>query len=232
MRFEKELVRGRLIRRYKRFLADVVLDDGTEITAHCTNSGSMASCLEVGAPVLLSEHDNPNRRTRHTWEMILINNMWVGVNTMNANILAYELVRDGLMGELGGFRNIRKEVAILNSRIDLAAENDDGMAYFEVKNVSMKDGHWAAFPDAVTKRGKKHLETLIQLRKEGHVAAMIYIIQRQDISRFRPASAIDPDYADTLRNAYRSGVDIIPVRTILSENGIQIDRKLPFDLGR
>ena len=151
---------------------------------------------------------------------------------MNANILAYELVRDGLMGELGGFRNIRKEVAILNSRIDLAAENDDGMAYFEVKNVSMKDGHWAAFPDAVTKRGKKHLDTLIQLRKDGHVAAMIYIIQRQDISRFRPASAIDPDYADTLRNAYRSGVDIIPVRTILSENGIQIDRKLPFDLGR
>ncbi len=162
MKFSRPLVHGSLIRRYKRFLADVILDDGTEVTAHCTNSGTMKSCLEEGAEVLLTPVDDPKRKTRFTWEMILIEGDWVGINTANPNALAFEWVSEGLVPGLEGLTALKREVKWGDSRFDLYGEGPDGGCFIEVKNVTLKEGKKALFPDAVTERGRKHLNTLIK----------------------------------------------------------------------
>ena len=155
MDFKKDLVHGRLIRRYKRFLADVKLDDGTEVVAHCTNSGSMKSCLEEGAEVYLSPADDPKRKTQYTWEMIRINGSWVGIHTMRPNQLAIEALRNDEVSGLTGYTHVVPEVKIYDSRLDIMAENDKEKCFLEVKNVTLKEGRYALFPDAVTSRGKR-----------------------------------------------------------------------------
>jgi len=165
MKFEKDLVHGRLIRRYKRFLADIELDGGKTITAHCTNSGSMKSCIEENAEVYLSENNNPARKTRYTWEMIKINSNWVGVKTMIPNKLAFESITEQKIPELSGYNDIAREKTFANSRFDLKLSSLKDVCYVEVKNVTMKVGNNARFPDAVTVRGMKHLQDLIQAKK-------------------------------------------------------------------
>ena len=162
MKFENELIHGTLIKRYKRFLADVKLDDGSEITAHCTNSGSMKSCLENGAEVYLSPVNDPNRKTRFTWEMIKINGDWVGINTNNPNQLVYEAFLSNSVDGLDGYSTVKREVKFDDSRFDIYAENEHEKCFTEVKNVTLKEGKYALFPDAVTRRGQKHLKTLIE----------------------------------------------------------------------
>ena len=227
MKFDKKLVHGRLIKRYKRFLADVELDDGSPTTAHCTNSGSMKTCLEEGAEVYLTPVDDPNRKTQYTWEMIRINGSWVGINTNHPNRIAYEAIQNGDIEGLGGYKHVKREVTWQNSRFDVYAENDREQCFVEVKNVTMKDGRYALFPDAVTKRGKKHLETLIKAREEGFRAVMLYVIQRMDVELFGPAWPIDPDYARTLQDAYHRGVEVIPVQARVTPEQIDIVKQLP-----
>ncbi len=232
MEFEKQLVKGTLIKRYKRFLADVALDSGEIVTAHCTNSGSMKTCLQEGAPVMLTPVDDPKRKTKFTWEMIMIDGQWVGINTSLPNQSVYEWVKNGVLEELNGYTHVKREVKFGDSRFDVMAENDTERCFIEVKNVTMKAGRFARFPDAKTTRGKKHLETLVQVKQAGMRAVMVFVIQRMDVEIFGPAWDIDPDYAQTLSDAYQKGVEIIPVQVKVTPQNITFWRKLPFDLTR
>ena len=225
MQFNK-LVKGKLIKRYKRFLADVELEDGSMITAHCTNTGSMTSCIEEGAPVLLSPADNPHRKTPFTWEMIWINNNWVGINTNNANTIAFELVSNQLIPGLTNLSELKREVKFGDSRFDIFGKNGEQEVWMEVKNVSMREGTRALFPDAATTRGQKHLKTLMHLVEQGKRAAMIYLIQRSDVDSFETAKKIDPEYDRLLKEAKAKGVEVYPVQVLLSENEISFYRML------
>jgi len=230
MKFEKPLTHGRLIKRYKRFLADVKLDSGEIITAHCTNSGTMKSCLEEDAEVYLTPVDDPKRKTKFTWEMIKINGDWVGINTGNPNKLAFEAVKNGEIEKLKGYTEVKREVKFGDSRFDVMARNDHETCFVEVKNVTLKEGNYALFPDAVTTRGKKHLETLIKVKEQGMRAVMLYVIQRIDVDTFAPAKEIDPEYAKTLKKAYEKGVEIIPVLAKVTPEKIELVKQLPFEL--
>jgi len=230
MIFKKKLVAGKLIKRYKRFLADVELQDGTIVTAHCTNSGSMKTCIEKGAPVYLTPVSDPKRKTKFTWEMIFLNDGWIGINTSVPNLLAFEAIRDGEIERLKGYTAVKREVTFGDSRFDIYAENHWEKCFIEVKNVTMKVGEFARFPDAVTTRGRKHLETLIRVKKQGIRAVMLYVIQRIDVEKFGPAADIDPAYTKSLKKAYKSGVEIIPVQAKVTPSDIEIIRELPFEL--
>jgi len=231
MIFTKELVKGTLIKRYKRFLADIKLDSGDVVTAHCTNSGSMKTCIEEGAPVYCMPVADPQRKTKFTWEMIQIGGNWVGVNTSVPNTLAEEFALCGTVPELGRYAEVKREVTFGDSRFDLFCRSKDHECFVEVKNVTMKDGQFARFPDAVSVRGKKHLNTLLRAKQEGYRAAMLYVVQRVDVDTFAPAYGIDPAYADTLKHVHDEGVEIIPVQVQVSPEKIEYVRTLPFMFG-
>ena len=228
MKFNTKLVHGTLIRRYKRFLADIMLDDGTVVVAHCTNSGSMKSCLENGAEVYLTPVDDPKRKTKFTWEMIKINGNWVGINTTVPNILAFEAIKKGEIPELTDYTKVQHEVRFDDSRFDVYAENNSEKCFVEVKNVTLKEGKYALFPDAVTTRGQKHLKTLMKVKEQGMRAVMLYVIQRSDVELFAPAEKIDPGYAIALKEAMRAGVEVIPMQASVSPEEIRLVKKLPL----
>ncbi len=230
MNFNEPLIHGRLIKRYKRFLADVKLDNGEIVTAHCTNTGSMKSCLEDNAEVYLSPVNDPNRKTKFTWEMIKINGDWIGINTGNPNKLAFEAVKDGKIEKLKGYTEVKREVKFDDSRFDVMAKSEKETCFIEVKNVTFKEGNYALFPDAVTSRGKKHLETLIKVKEQGMRAVMLYIIQRMDVDTFAPAKEIDPEYSKTLKMAYKKGVEIIPMQAKVTPEKIELVKELPFEI--
>lgn len=230
MKYNTVLVHGRLIKRYKRFLADIELDNGEIITAHCTNSGSMKSCIEEGAEVYLSETDNPKRKTCFTWEMIRINNSWVGINTLIPNKLSVKAIQNNEIEKLKGYAIVKPEVKFLDSRFDIYIENEVEKGFVEVKNVSLKDGEYARFPDSVSARGKKHLETLIKVKENGYRAVMLYIIQRTDVSIFAPADDIDPEYGKALRKAYKAGVEIISYQVKVNPERVELLKEIPFKL--
>ena len=230
MKFPTNLTHGYLIKRYKRFLADVKLDNGEIVTAHCTNSGSMKSCIEEGAEVFLSPVNDPKRKTRFTWEMIKINGDWVGINTSNPNRIAFEWISAGIVPGLEGYKSIKREVTFGDSRFDIFAEKPGEQCFVEVKNVTLKEGNYARFPDAETTRGQKHLETLISVKQQGMRAVMLYIIQRIDVKNFAPATDIDPNYAKLLTKAHAAGVEIIPLQVKVTPEGIEPVKILPFKL--
>lgn len=230
MIFREKLIHGTLIRRYKRFLADIRLDNGTEIVAHCTNSGTMKSCLENGAEVYLTPVSDAKRRTKFTWEMIKINGDWIGINTGNPNKLAFEAVSAGVIPELSGYSTVKREVQFGDSRFDILAENDNEKCFVEVKNVTMKEGKYALFPDSVTVRGQKHLKTLMEVKAAGMRAVMLYIIQRSDTEIFAPAINIDPDYAKMLKTAVNAGVEVIAMQAKVTPEKIELVRKLPVEI--
>lgn len=230
MVFAAELVHGYLIKRYKRFLADVKLDTGETVVAHCTNSGSMKSSIETGAEVYLSPVADPARKTRFTWEMIKINGDWVGINTANPNKLAFEAISEGKIPGLTGYTKVVREVTFGDSRFDIYAENETEKCFLEVKNVTMKEGNYALFPDAVTTRGQKHLSTLMEVKAAGMRAVMLYVIQRMDVDVFGPAANIDPDYSEMLRKAAESGVEIIAMQAKVTPDKIEFVRKLSVQL--
>jgi len=227
MEYSEKLVHGRLIRRYIRFLADVELDSGERVVAHCTNSGSMKSCLEPGAEVYLSPVSDPSRKTRFTWEMIRINNGWVGINTSIPNRLAHEWMSNNTVPGLIGYDCIRREVTFGESRLDIFASNSHENCVIEVKNVTLKEGALALFPDAVTVRGQKHLNTLIEQRQKGFRAVMLYIVQRNDVSAFAPASEIDPCYAAMFYKARENGVEMIVAQAKVTPVSIKFHQLLP-----
>ena len=230
--FQSPLIHGILLKRYKRFLADVQLDTGEVVTAHCTNSGSMKSCIEEGAEVYLSHVNDPKRKTQYTWEIIKINGNWIGINTLVPNRLAFEWIKSGIIPGFENFATLRREVTYDDSRFDLMAGNDKEICYIEVKNVTMKEGDFARFPDAKTTRGQKHLETLVKVKQNGMRAAMVYIIQRTDVRKFGPAWDIDPTYALLLGQAQERGVEIVPFMVRVSPHGFEPVGTIPFTINK
>jgi sugar fermentation stimulation protein A len=190
----------------------------------------MKTCIEEGAEVYMTPVDDPNRKTKFTWEMIKINGSWVGINTNVPNRLAYDAIKNGDIEKLAGYDKVRREVTFENSRFDVFAENAEHKVFVEVKNVTLKDGKYGRFPDAVTSRGKKHLESLIRVREQGMRAVMLYVVQRKDVEVFAPAWDIDPEYSKTLVEAYKRGVEVIPVQAQVSPEEIKIVREMPFKL--
>ncbi len=228
MNLPQPLYRGKLIRRYKRFLADVELEDGSTVTAHCPNSGSMKGCNEPGMPVLLSRSDNPKRKLKYTWELVKANGIWVGIHTGYPNKLVREAIEAGTISELQGYTNIRPEVKYgKNSRVDLLLEGQDGLCYVEIKNVTLVENGLALFPDAVTTRGQKHLLELMEMVKTGHRAIIFFVVQRADGSAMAPADRIDPEYGRLLRRAVANGVEALAYRAEITPTHIRLTTRLP-----
>jgi sugar fermentation stimulation protein A len=226
------LIRGTLVRRYKRFLADVRLDDGRTITAHCPNSGSMKACCQPGRPVYLSVHDDPRRKLKYTWELIHMPASLVGVNTQVPNRLTAHAIAAGDVDALCGYETIRREVkAGKNSRIDICLTSPDRRPCFvEVKNCTLVTDGVATFPDAVTVRGQKHLVELQDLVAAGCRCAMFFLVQRMDARRFAPADHIDAEYGKKLRQAVKNGVEILVYDVAIDLTAIRLNDRLPYDL--
>jgi len=231
MRFKSRLIRGTLIQRYKRFLADVRLATGEVVIAHCTNTGSMMGCKEPGSAVYISRSENLNRKLLYTWELIKADNTWVGINTMHPNKLVPEAVEAGVIQELRGYETIRREVKVsAHSRLDLCLEGVSGNCFVEIKNVSLAVNGTAAFPDAISERGTKHLKELMRLKRQGHRAAIVFVIQRGDCAAFRPADEIDKEYGRWLRRAIKAGVEALPYRAKVTPKEIVLTERIATKL--
>ncbi|NNL86204.1 MAG: DNA/RNA nuclease SfsA [Myxococcales bacterium] len=226
-------ISGRLLRRYKRFFADVQTDRGDEITVHCPNPGSMRGCLEIGAAVRCTTSDNPRRKLRHTLEMIRLGRVWVGLHTLRANQLAAGVLENAGVAALGGYSDLQREVPVgEGTRLDfrLTGHPREPDAYVEVKSVTMAEGTCARFPDSVTARGRRHAERLEGLARSGLRAAVLFVVQRGDCERVEPADDLDPEYGAALRRAARHGVELYAVRARVGPQRLRVDRELPVCL--
>lgn len=239
MRFETPLIPGRLVRRYKRFLADVELADGAVVTAHCPNPGSMMGLNTPGLPAWLSRSDDPKRKLAHTLEVLELPDGAVGIHTGRPNALVAEAVAAGVIAELTGYAAMRREVKYgKSSRVDLLLEgraDDPRPAYVEVKNVHLRreGGPFptaAEFPDSVTKRGAKHLLELADMVAEGHRAVMVFCVQRTDCDHFRVAGDIDPAYLEGLKTAMAAGVEAVAYACAVSPEAIAVEKPIPIVL--
>jgi sugar fermentation stimulation protein A len=235
MRFPAPLGPATLVKRYKRFLADVVLPSGETVTAHCANPGSMTGLNVPGARVWLSRSDNPKRKLVHSWELIEVDlgngAELVGINTGHPNVLAAEAVAAGKIPELAGYASVRREVRYgKNSRVDFLLENPARPpCYVEIKNVHlMRKPSLAEFPDAVTKRGAKHLAELSDMVTGGARAVMLFLIQIGSARSFALARDIDPGYGRALDNARKAGVEAIAYRCGITRDGIEVTEPVPI----
>lgn len=232
MKFQDPLIKGKLIKRYKRFMADIELEGGDVVTAHCANSGSMLGVQDPGSEVWISPARNPDRKLKFTWELLRVGEAWVGVNTSHPNKIVFDAIEDGTISELQGYDNQRREVKYgKNSRIDILLEKDDGSkCYVEIKNVTMKRNldrsEPAEFPDGVTARGAKHLVELSDMVAEGHRAVMVYLVQRDDCDAFNLARDIDPEYGATYDKATKAGVEVLGYTCKLSEKEIVVTKRV------
>ncbi|MDO8696266.1 MAG: DNA/RNA nuclease SfsA [Pseudomonas sp.] len=235
MQFEPTLEQGRLLKRYKRFLADIETASGELLTIHCPNTGSMFNCMQEGGAVWFSRSNDPKRKLPGTWELSETpQGRLACVNTGRANALVEEALRAGVITELAGFIGLRREVPYgeERSRIDFRLDYPSGPAFVEVKNVTLgfADSNVAAFPDARTERGAKHLRELTALARNGVRAVQLYCVNLSGIEAVRPAAEIDPRYAATLREALAAGVEVLAYGVEISPQGIRVVRKLQVQL--
>jgi sugar fermentation stimulation protein A len=231
MQFTPPLTPARLIKRYKRFLADVTLDDGTELTVHCPNTGSMKACWEPGWQVYLQDSNNPKRKYPHTW--VIVENTdgeRIGINTHLANQLVEDAIRQGVIKELADFESLRREVKYgdENSRIDFLLETSDLPVYIEVKSVTLKEEDGLGyFPDAQTTRGQKHLRELMALAQSQQArAVLLFCVQHTGITSVAAARHIDPAYAELLDDAIKAGVEVLAYGTDITPQEIRLTQKL------
>jgi sugar fermentation stimulation protein A len=231
----KGLVHARLIKRYKRFLADVRLDNDEMITVHCPNTGSMKNCVEENAEIWLSDSNNPKRKYRYTWEYLRTSRgHHIGVNAGKANQLVQSAIRDGLVEPLAGYDTIRPEVKYgdENSRIDLLLQDSKKQdCYVEVKSVTLLEDPPSSgigyFPDAVSERGAKHLRELIKMSQSDARSVLFFCVQHTGIQEVRPADHIDREYGKLLREALDSGVEVLAYKVRKSNKGFRLWRDLP-----
>lgn len=232
MRFPSPLIPCVLLRRYKRFLADVRFDSGEEVVVHCPNPGSMLGCVGPGWRALASDSGNPARKLRHTLQMVHDGRCWIGVNPGLANAIAAEGIRAGAVPELAGYPGMRREAPWgTDTRFDFLLSGDRGGCYVEVKSVTLAtpDG-FSAFPDAVTTRGTRHIRELLAAKAAGHRAVLLFVVQRPDgLAGFRAAAEIDPVYAAALRQAHAAGLEVYAHAAEVGPLGISLtSMRLPF----
>jgi sugar fermentation stimulation protein A len=233
MKFDPALTPATLIKRYKRFLADVRFDDNSETTAHCANPGSMKGMAEPGSRVWLSKSDNPKRKLAWSWELVDVGPSIVGVNTGRPNAIVAAAVQDGAIPELTGYTSLRREVKYgQNSRIDLLLEEPGRPpAYVEIKSVTLsRTLGLAEFPDSKTTRGAKHMAELAEMAKSGARALVFFLVQRSDCKKMCPAADIDPDYAESLQDAVSAGVEVLCYSCKITPQEIEIDQPLEVDI--
>ncbi len=232
MKWVTPLSEAILLKRYKRFLADIELN-GEQFTVHVPNTGSMQSCWEPNWKCAVSKSENPNRKLGHTLELIWNGESWIGVNTANANKLVKLWLERNEIPELAGYSELYPEKKINESRIDFYQDGHPTLppCYIEVKNVTLKLDHVAQFPDSVSVRGQKHLRELMELKKMGFRAVMLFVVQREDVSLFRPASGIDPVYGRLLKEAKEAGVEILVYQCKMDLSELKLGAPLPFELG-
>ncbi|MEZ4741116.1 MAG: DNA/RNA nuclease SfsA [Bdellovibrionota bacterium] len=237
MNFNSPLLKGKIIKRYKRFLADVELESGELVTAHCPNTGSMKTCWKNGDTIYLSYHDNPQRKLKYTWEYTKVKKGYIGINTMRPNQIVFEAIEKGQIHQLNGYETIRREVKYgSKSKIDILLETDQGKVkkkcWVEIKNVTMylDDRDLLVFPDAVTARGLKHIKELENQVKGGDRAVMFFLANRPEGKAFTPAKEIDPEYADALKKSQKNGVEILCYRVKPSLKGMTIGEEVPISI--
>ncbi|MBO1256963.1 DNA/RNA nuclease SfsA [Alteromonas sp. 5E99-2] len=235
MKFNSALIQGRLIKRYKRFLADVELEDGSQITAHCPNTGAMTHCAEPNSTALLRYDPNPKRKLAYTWEAA-INKQgeWIGINTHNANKLVEEcLLNSNLILNIGD-ATLKREYPLKSktSRLDFALldKEQNPIHFIEVKSVTLCEDSIGYFPDTVSTRATKHCNELAALAVQGYPCSLVFCVQHSGIKQVRPARHIDPNYADALSQAISSGVNIIVVSTNFSNEKFHINQTLNFNM--
>jgi sugar fermentation stimulation protein A len=235
LKFEKALVEGTLVRRYMRFFADVQLADGRVVTAHCPNTGSLLGCKDPGLKVYLLESDNPERKLRFTWVLVQAGSAMINIETQLPNRVVAEEIAAGRVPELAGYTGLRREVPYgRNSRIDILLEGhprDPRACHVEVKCTTLGRAGMACFPDAVTERGRKHLIELAKIVKKGGRAVQFFFCSRTDVTRFRPAADIDPEYAKALRRAAKQGVEVLAWRAKVQKHRLELDAPIPVELG-
>ncbi len=228
MHLPSPLVAGVLVRRYKRFLADVQLDDGRLVTAHCPNPGAMTTCGDPGWRVLLSRSDNPRRKLAWTWEISYSGQTAILVNTARPNAVVAEAIAAGQIEPLRGYDHLKREASPGRGRLDFVLESAGRpRCWVEVKSVTLRaaDGR-AAFPDAVTARGLRHLETLARRVRAGERAVQLYLVSRADVTGVRPADEIDPAYARGLRAAVSAGVEVLAYRGVVTPESVTVGERM------
>lgn len=232
MKFISPLIKGKLIKRYKRFFADVELKNGQLAIAHCPNTGSMTHCAETGWTAYLSEHNNPKRKLAYTWELVENHQQHIiGVNTHNANKLVAEALQHKIINELAEYEHIAAEVKYgsENSRIDfLLTQTGLPNCYVEVKSVTLLQDGCGYFPDAVTTRGQKHLRELVTMIEQGHRAVLLFAVQHSGIKKVRVAAHIDANYANELQRAIDAGVQILAYNCVLQQENYFLHQSVPF----
>ena len=233
MEFSKSIICGTLVKRYKRFLADVLLEDGSLVTVHCPNTGAMTGCAEPGFQVWLCPSTNPKRKLQFTWEVAIDDDLnKIGVNTLNANRIIDEALRAEKISEVSSFSHIQKEVQYGSekSRIDFLLSDIDGKElYVEVKSVTLLEDGVGKFPDTPTARGQKHLRELTQIAQRGKNAALIFCVQHTGIKKVEIAEGIDKNYYELMQVAIEAGVNIYAYSTNICKRGIVLSNALPFN---
>lgn len=231
MRYPTALVMGTVVRRYKRYLVDVELVDGTVVTAHCPNPGRMTSCMAQGAPCRLQYAPSPKRKLKWTLEQVQIDGVWIGVHPRLANDVVAEGLADGVVSEFAGAECVEREVVAGDSRVDFRVTKAGVAHWVEVKQVTLKaDDGWAAFPDAVTARGLKHIGELLRLVEDGAQASFLFAVARADVTEVRLADEVDPKYSAALRVAAERGVGVLAHRIVVQETGLSLGEALPVRL--
>ena len=227
MKFTKSLIKGKLVKRYKRFFADIKLNEET-IIAHCPNTGSMMGLLDEGNEVFVSKNDDPKRKLKYTLEIIKVKKNLVGVNTHFANKIAFHGLSNNLIKEVKNSNNIKPEVFFdKETRFDFLFEKNNQKTFVEVKNVTLsRKDKLAEFPDAVTSRGSKHLKTLIAATKKGYKTYLLFLVQIQGVTDFKIAKDIDKEYYENYKLAKKAGVKFLAYRCKISSKEIKIEKKI------
>ncbi|MDA9604272.1 DNA/RNA nuclease SfsA [Candidatus Pelagibacter sp.] len=227
MKFTKSLIKGKLVKRYKRFFIDIKINKEI-IVAHCPNTGSMMGLLNEGNDVFVSKSDNPKRKLKYTLEIIKVKKNLVGVNTHFANKIAFHGLSNNLIKEISNNEKIKPEVFFdKETRFDFLIEKNDQKIFLEVKNVTLsRNEKVAEFPDSVTSRGSKHLKTLIKATKKGYKTYLLFLVQIQNVESFKIAKDIDKEYYENYKLAKKSGVNFLAYRCKLSSKEIKIEKKI------
>lgn len=223
-----DIVYGTFIARPNRFIAHIEADHGVVI-AHVPNTGRLRELLTVGIRVLLSYHPSPHRKTQYELRMIEKNGIWISIDSQLPNPVVAEGIRDGVIKELQGYANLRREVTYQRSRFDIQLEGP-GVCFVEVKGVTLEENGWGYFPDAPTERGRKHIEEMIRVVEEGYRGVLMFLVQHPHIGGFSPNAKTDPDFAEILQRASAAGVEVLCYQCSVSPDEVRVVGSLPVKL--